>query len=197
MTAPSFGSQQLRLFRIAMRDGANVEDAAAIAGMSDAEARLHAADDAKNPPPPECFELIRPQPKEADVARSKKDQPDSTIVEQPNLKALKSLFLNDIKPATEKSAGARGDLSAAWKTAENDLYCNKGAAKLLYKLFGMSEETRDDFLRTFLPGLKEMNLVPSADLAGDGMDDLVDEMSAGIVAGAKTGMGTEGLTALQ
>lgn len=44
------GSQQLRLFRIAMRDGATIEDAAAVAGIAIAEARLHAADDAKPPP---------------------------------------------------------------------------------------------------------------------------------------------------
>lgn len=52
------GSQQLRIFRIAIRDGATVEDAAERAGMSLGEARLHAADDAKNPPPPEAYTLL-------------------------------------------------------------------------------------------------------------------------------------------
>ena len=55
----SGGSQQLRQFRRALHlDGKSIEEAAAIAGIEIAEARLHAADDAKNPPGPECFELI-------------------------------------------------------------------------------------------------------------------------------------------
>ena len=52
------GSQQLRIFRRAVRDGATVEDAAATAGMSIGEARLHAAEDEKNPPPAEAYELL-------------------------------------------------------------------------------------------------------------------------------------------
>lgn len=52
------GSQQLRLFRRAMRDGATVEDAAESAGISIGEARLHAAEDEKNPPPAEAYELL-------------------------------------------------------------------------------------------------------------------------------------------
>lgn len=55
----SGGSQQLRRFRIAVRDGASVEDAAEAADMSIAEARIHAAADAKNPPPPEAYVLLR------------------------------------------------------------------------------------------------------------------------------------------
>lgn len=52
------GSQQLRIFRRAIREGATIEDAAARAGIGLAEARLHAADDDKNPPPPEAYELL-------------------------------------------------------------------------------------------------------------------------------------------
>lgn len=52
------GSQQLRVFRRAIRDGASVDAAAELAGMSITEARLHAEDDAKTPPPPEAYELL-------------------------------------------------------------------------------------------------------------------------------------------
>lgn len=128
------------------------------------------------------------------MARRKEEQ-DSTEVLQPDLARMKSIFLSDLRPAGEKAAKIRGDQSAAWKTIENDCHCNKRAAKALLKLMGESEELRDDFLRTFLPGLKELNLVPAADLAGEGLDDLVDEISAGIVAGAKP-VGTEGMPAL-
>lgn len=68
----SHGSQQLRRFRIAMRDGASIEDAAELAGIGLTEAKLHAADDAKNPPPPEAYELIghNNPPKEPDMAET-------------------------------------------------------------------------------------------------------------------------------
>lgn len=52
------GSQQLRLFRRARRDGSTIEVAAVLAGMGIAEARLHAADDDRNPPPEEAYELL-------------------------------------------------------------------------------------------------------------------------------------------
>lgn len=56
----SGGSQQLRQFRIAMRAGATVESAADLAGISMGEARLHVAEDAKNPPPADAFEPLSP-----------------------------------------------------------------------------------------------------------------------------------------
>lgn len=49
------GSQQLRQFRVAIRDGASVEDAAETAGMSIAEARFTVAEDAKNPLPLKAY----------------------------------------------------------------------------------------------------------------------------------------------
>lgn len=52
------GSQQLRQFRRAVRDGASIEDAAALVGMSIGEARLTAAEDVRNPPSPEAYELL-------------------------------------------------------------------------------------------------------------------------------------------
>lgn len=52
------GSQQARLLRRALRDGASIADAAAAAGMSIAEARLQQRDDERSPPPPEAYELL-------------------------------------------------------------------------------------------------------------------------------------------
>jgi uncharacterized protein (UPF0335 family) len=56
------GSIQLRRFRIAIRDGMTVEDAAAHAPIMLAEAKLTIADDAKFPPQPEAYELPTPAP---------------------------------------------------------------------------------------------------------------------------------------
>ena len=58
------GSQNLRRFRIAMRDGASIEEAADIAGMTIGEARIHAKRDDENPPPEDAFQLIGHNPKE-------------------------------------------------------------------------------------------------------------------------------------
>ncbi len=54
----SGGSIQLRLYRVARRDGATIEDACASSGISLPEARMHDADDTKNPPPPEAYEML-------------------------------------------------------------------------------------------------------------------------------------------
>jgi uncharacterized protein (UPF0335 family) len=52
------GSQQLRIFRRAIRDGATTADAAETAGIGMTEARLIVAEDAKNPPPEEAYVLL-------------------------------------------------------------------------------------------------------------------------------------------
>lgn len=49
------GSRQLREFRIAVRDGASMEDAAERAGISITEANLILEADRADPPPPECY----------------------------------------------------------------------------------------------------------------------------------------------
>jgi hypothetical protein len=103
------------------------------------------------------------------VARSDPKPAKTTEVVAPDFAKMKRIFLNDLKPADEKSAKARGDLSAAWGAIEKDCHCNKSAAKLLFKLNGMSEETRDDFLRTLYGGMKALGIGIS--------QDLVDKMS--------------------
>lgn len=126
--------------------------------------------------------------------KAREPQQSSNEIPQPDLKRMKAIFLKDLKPAGEQSAKIRGDQSAAWKTIETDCHCNKRAAKALLKLLGESEELRDDFLRTFLLGLKELNMMPEADLVDQMGGE--DGMMAGIVAGKKP-MGAEGMPGLQ
>lgn len=52
------GSQQARLLRRALRDGVSLDTAAEQAGMSITEALLQQKEEARNPPPPEAFELL-------------------------------------------------------------------------------------------------------------------------------------------
>lgn len=78
MLAHSGGSQQLRQFRRAIRDGATLEEACAATGniITPAEGKIYLAADAKNPPPPEAFELLGHNlpPKEPDMAEATDDR---------------------------------------------------------------------------------------------------------------------------
>ena len=124
------------------------------------------------------------------MARPKKS--DGPIVEQimaPDFDKMKRIFFNDLKPADEKNAKTRGDLSAAWGAIEKDCHCNKRAAKLLFKLNGESEETRDDFLRTLYGGMQALGIGISRDLVDAMGGD--DAPAMPLVEGR--GMGAESL----
>lgn len=121
------------------------------------------------------------------MARADNDQ--VTEIHAPDFTKMRNIFLHDIKPAEEKNAKSRGDLSAAWKAIETDCHCNKGAAKLLHKLNGMSEETRDDFLRTLYGGMQVMGLGISQDL----VDQMNDSDAPTMPIVAATGPGLDSL----
>lgn len=93
---------------------------------------------------------------------------------RPDFDKIKNLF-EDIKTAEEKNATARGDLSGYWKSIEEDCHAHKGAAKTLRRLYGMSEESRTDYLRTLLGGLEAFDMMPKL--------DLVDQMEQFVGAG--------------
>jgi hypothetical protein len=115
---------------------------------------------------------------------------DSTEVLPPDFEKMKRIFTRDIKPADEKNAKTRGDLSAAWGAIEKDCHCNKKAAKLLYRLFTESEELRDDFLRTLYGGMAALGIGISQDLV-DKMND--SDAPTMPVVPASQGMGAENL----
>lgn len=56
------GSQQLRRYRIARRDGATREEACGVSGISIGEAKSWDEDDARNPPSEECYVLLGANP---------------------------------------------------------------------------------------------------------------------------------------
>lgn len=129
----------------------------------------------------------------ARAPRKPKEEPqDNVELKQPDFEKMKRIFLNDIKPAEEKNAKARGDLSAAWKAIEDDCHLNKRAAKLLHKLHGESEETRDDFLRTLWGGMKALGLGISQDL----VDHMEDSDAPSMPVRKSKGLGTESLATL-
>lgn len=98
------------------------------------------------------------------------DNQDCTEVKPIDAERVIRILQNDVHPQTERDAKARGELAAAWKAIEDECACNKGAAKLYFKLTGYSDEKRDDFLRSLYALMKAGNMGISA--------DLVDQMEA-------------------
>lgn len=119
-----------------------------------------------------------------------RDDNKVTEIHAPDFEKMKRIFTRDIRPAEDKNAKARGDLSAAWRAIEDDCHCNKSGAKLLHKLHGMSEETRDDFLRTLYGGMQAMGIGISQDLVDKMTDSDAPTMP---VTPASSGVGTENL----
>lgn len=112
-----------------------------------------------------------------------------TEVVAPDFAKMKRIFLNDIKPADEKNAKTRGDLSAAWKAVEDDCHVNKRAAKLLFRLHNESEEARDEFLRSLYGGMKALGIGISQDL----VDKMNDEDAPAMPTVESKGLGAENL----
>lgn len=103
----------------------------------------------------------------AKTAMRESEEKAAADANKPDFARAIRVMANDIKASDEANAQTRGDLSAAWKVVEEECRCVKGAAKVFFKLRGMSPETRDDYLRT-LYGLMEA--------AGIGISrDLVDQ----------------------
>lgn len=121
-----------------------------------------------------------------------RDNDKVTEIHAPDFEKMKRIFTRDIKPAMEKSESERGKLSAAWKAIEEECHCNKAAAKLLHKMHGMSEELRDDFLRTLYGGMMAMGIAISADL----VDKMGDGEAPQMPVEKKSGAGTENLATL-
>ncbi len=95
------GSQQLRQFRIAIRSGATLEEASAATGgiIGPDEGRIHLAADAKNPPPPEAFELLghNHPPEEPAMANTTDDRLRLLIERIERLEEEKKGIADDIR----------------------------------------------------------------------------------------------------
>lgn len=170
----SGGSLNLRQYRIARRDGATIATACVLSGISMDEARLIEADDLRNPPPPECFQLLQtPAPVGAppegndDMARAKKAEtppPISGEIPKPDFERAIAVILGDLNPLTEESAKTRGEQAAAWKVIEKDCRCNKKAMKAVHSLMRMDPELRNDYLRTLYGGMEAAGIGITVDL---------------------------------
>lgn len=177
------GSQQLRIFRRAIRDGATLEQACAATGgiINEAEGKIYLAADAKNPPGPECFELITPpaalpgaaNPKEADMARGKKAEQVEEVKTMDFQQAVK-LYRFDIKTANSEAAAQNQEASTAYKAIKKQCHIQPDAARKAFKLMdGTEEARRDDWFRGFVGLVNEM---AGREMLTFNSDDLVDQM---------------------
>jgi len=121
------------------------------------------------------------------MARS--DSNKVTEIHAPDFARMAKIFAHDIKPAEEAGSKSKGDLSAAWKAVQDECHCNKRAAKLLFRLSGESEETRDDFLRTLYGGMKALGIGISRDL----VDQMSDQDAPTMPVSEAKGLGLESL----
>lgn len=103
------------------------------------------------------------------AARKPKDDDSGAIATKDFALAVK-LFRHDIKPAISKVGEHSQEVSTAYKAIKKSCHIQPQAAKLAFKLEGMEEAKRDDFLRCLTGLLGEFNipLQPS---------DLVDQMA--------------------
>ena len=110
-------------------------------------------------------------------------------IHKPDYERAIRVLTNDVHPQSEKNAKARGELSGAWKVIEDDCHVNKAAAKLYFKLTGMSDEKKDDFLRSLYGLMQTGNIGISADLV-DRMEDGEAPTMPVAAATAKPGLAT-------
>lgn len=167
----SGGSMQQRLFRRAIREGKSLMTACVESGLSHIEGKLLLAADAADPPPEEAYELIGTARKEEEMARTAKKKDDEVeLIKTPDFKRAIKVITNDVEPQDERNAKARGEMSAAWKIVEDECHVNKAAAKDFRKIRNMSDELRDDYLRSLYGLMSEDGIGISSDLV-DAMGD--------------------------
>ncbi len=167
------GSQQLRLFRRAIRDGATLEEACIAAGTLDdgtpiislTEGRIYLEADARNPPGPEAFELIgQPPRKETAMAAAAKKEDGAHEIPQKDFAEAVKIYRNDIKPAKTKQSEFGQEQSTAYKAIKKNCHIQPQAAKLAFSVSEMEDAHRDDFLICLYGLFKELEIVMPRDL---------------------------------
>ena len=108
------------------------------------------------------------------MARGRKKKDDAVPVavievSGPNYEGTVSGLSNEVLPLEEDSARIRGELSALHKKFEKEFGVNKYAVKIFHRLKRMSDDMRNDTLRSLKGLMQEDRMgLPS---------DLVDQMN--------------------
>lgn len=167
----SHGSQQLRLFRRAIRDGHSLEEACELSAIPIAEARLHIAADARNPPPPEAFDLIGQTPaKESKMARPAKQEHEengdiSGEYQRPDAAIACEIYDKQIAPKLTHIATIKGDLSEPWDQLKEQSRIPRPVFNFVQKLVDEDDDQkRDHMLLSLSELLKARTLFLPRDL---------------------------------
>lgn len=152
--------------------------------MTIAEARLHAAADAKNPPPEEAYALLRTPSstaeKEADMARPRRmaREPEENEggdggegggingeYSRPDAKRAIRIYKEEIAGRKARMKELQGDLSDPFKRIKDECHFPRSVLDFLMKVEGQEDAKRDHFLLALNLGLKELGLHLPRDLA--------------------------------
>ena len=128
----TFGSQELRIFRCAIRDGASLEDACDQSGIGIAEGRMHVKDDEKNPPPPEAYELLGHNSGQTTMS-------DSQVIAADEIR----LLIERVERLQEEQKGLADDVKDVFAEAKSRGYDVK-TLRMLVRLRRMESHHRDE-----------------------------------------------------
>jgi hypothetical protein len=168
------GSQQLRLFRRAIRDGATLEEACAATGniISETEGRIYLAADAANPPPPEAFELLYdPTQKETTMAKEDGNEVGKVNGEYaaPDAKAAFKHHREHIAPKLTQIDTLRGECSEPWQHIKKHTHMPRPVMNFLINLQNIDDDAKQQHhIDALFDGLAALNLTRSRDMFSDG-----------------------------
>lgn len=173
----SGGTQQLRLFRRAIRDGLSLEEAVAATRdptFSLSEAKYWSEHDQKNPPPPEAFELLydpearaaASNPEESAMATAAKEKPQNGgEYKRPDAAKAFEIYDKQIKPKLAKIDTARGECSQPWADIKEMANFPRPVMNFLLSLENIDDDAkRDHYLLALADGLKLRKLFLPSDL---------------------------------
>jgi hypothetical protein len=198
------GSQQLRKFRrLYHLDGMSIGLAAECAGLALGEARLTAAEDAKNPPPPEAFEILstppaargpEAQPQENDMGRTARTPTDapppsgpvSGEYHRPDAVGAFRIYDTQIKAKKAVISEKQGDLSEPYSQIKDTCNFPRKILDLIIHLEGQEDAKRDHMLLALSEGLRVRKLFMPRDLVtmadGDADGDVIPTGPAAVVS---------------
>lgn len=170
------GSQQLRIFRRAIRSGATLEEACAATGntIEPAEGRIYLEMDRKNPPPEEAYRMLYdPEArKEDDMTRGKKADDElengsiSGEYNTPDASKAFQIYDDHIAPKLAAMATLRGDCAEPWQNIKKLAHFPRPVMNFVIGLDNIDDDAkRDHYLLALHEALRIRGHALPADIA--------------------------------
>jgi hypothetical protein len=148
----------------------SVEQAAEASGIDIGEARMHAADDDKNPPPAAAYELLYDPDARAAASANKepvmaKNDGDAEEVKKPDAKKAFDIYDKQIKPKLAVIDTKRGECSQPWSDIKEHANYPRPVMNFLLALERIDDEAKQQhYLLALSEGLQERGLKLEVDL---------------------------------